>query len=302
MKSQPLFPGRPHRFSRRRLLKRSSAVLLAAGGWGALSPLLGQPQQRRFQVGACDWSIGKLADPAAFDVAREIGLDGVQVSLGTEQNGMHLRRAEVQQTYREAAKATGLKVASLAIGELNRVPFKRDPRNVQWVSDCIDVCTALDTRVILLAFFGDGDLKGDAAGTDEVVRRLRVVAPQAEKAGVILGLESWLSAEEHVAIIERVGSPAVQVYYDVANSEKMGYDIYREIRWLGKQRLICEFHAKENGFLLGQGRVDFSQVRAAMDDIEYAGWVQIEGAVPDGATMLPSYQANAKFLRKLFAV
>jgi sugar phosphate isomerase/epimerase len=151
--------------------------------------------------------------------------------------------------------------------------------------------------VILLAFFGKGDLKGDVSGTDEVVRRLKRVAPKAEKAGVLLGIESWLSAEEHVAIIERVGSPAVKVYYDVANSEKMGYDIYEEIRWLGQQKLICEFHAKENGFLLGQGRVDFKKVREAMDAIDYSGWVQIEGAVPEGAPMLPSYRSNQKFLR-----
>jgi sugar phosphate isomerase/epimerase len=92
----------------------------------------------------------------------------------------------------------------------------------------------------------------------------------------------------------------VQVYYDVANSEKMGYDIYREIRWLGARKLICEFHLKENGFLLGQGRVDFKKVREAMDEIGYSGWMQIEGAVPEGATMLPSYQLNCQFARGVF--
>ena len=44
-------------------------------------------------------------------------------------------------------------------------------------------------------------------------------------------------------ILNRVGSPAVKVYYDVANSHKQGYDIYKEIRMLGKN--ICEFHAKD---------------------------------------------------------
>jgi sugar phosphate isomerase/epimerase len=63
--------------------------------------------------------------------------------------------------------------------------------------------------------------------------------------------------------------------------------------------LICEFHAKENGSLLGQGKVDFRKVREAMDEIGYRGWVQIEGAVPPGAQMLPSYQANCKFMRKI---
>ena len=146
---------------------------------------------------------------------------------------------------------------------------------MQWVSDSIDVCKALGVRVVLLAFFSNDDLRDDPAGVDEVVRRLKAVAPKAEKAGVILGIESWLSADQHLEILERVGSKAVQVYYDVCNSTDRGYDIYKEIRKLGKR--ICEFHAKENGSLLGQGKVDFHKVRAALDDIGYRGWMQIEG-------------------------
>ena len=277
------------------------SIVAAVGLGSRLSPLLGATGRRRFRIGACDWSIGKMCEPAAFELAREIGLDGVQVSLGTEKNGMHLRQAEVQKAYREAAKAAGLEVASLAIGEMNNIPYKSDPRTIEWVSDSIDVCRAMGCRVVLLAFFSHGDLKGDAAGTGEVVRRLKEVAPKAEKAGVVLGIESWLSAEEHEDIIQRVGSSAVQVYYDVANSEKMGYDIYSEIRRLGKQKLICEFHAKENGSLLGQGKIDFKKVRKAMDEIGFSGWVQIEGAVPKDGAILPSYQANLRFLREMLA-
>ncbi len=134
-------------------------------------------------------------------------------------------------------------------------------------------------------------------GVDEVVRRLKAVAPKAEKAGVTLGIESWLSAEQHIEILERIGSPAVGVYYDVCNSNDMGYDIYAEIRKLGKR--ICEFHAKENGALLGHGKVDFHKVRAAMDDIDYHGWFQIEGAVPPGAQMLQSYKSNFAYLSEI---
>jgi sugar phosphate isomerase/epimerase len=57
---------------------------------------------------------------------------------------------------------------------------------------------------------------------------------------------------------------------------------------------------KETGSLLGQGKVDFQKVRQAMDEIGYAGWMQIEGAVPKGAKMLDSYKANQKFLRGIF--
>lgn len=274
---------------------------LVAGGLAfaaEFAPLLAAAEKRRFKIGACDWSIGKQADPAAFSVAKQIGLDGLQVSLGTLANDMHLRRAEVQRQYKAAAKASGVEIASLAIGELNNVPYKSDPRTIEWVSDSIDVCTALGVRVVLLAFFGKGDLRDDKPGVEEVVRRLKAVAPKAEKAGVILGIESWLSADAHVEILDRVGSKAVQVYYDVCNSNDRGYDIYKEIRQLGKR--ICEFHAKENGALLGQGKVDFQKVRAAMDDIGYSGWIQIEGAVPSGKVVLESYEANREFLRGVF--
>jgi L-ribulose-5-phosphate 3-epimerase len=262
------------------------------------APLLAAPGQRRFKIGACDWSIGKMCDPGAFELAKEIGLDGVQVSLGTVANNMQLRQPEVQRKYKEAAAQAGRQIASVAIGELNSIPYKSDPRTIEWVSDSIDVCRALGVRTVLLAFFSNDDLRGDKAGADEVVKRLKVVAPKAEKAGVALGIESWLSADQHLEILDRVGSKAVQVYYDVCNSNDMGYDIYKEIRQLGKR--ICEFHAKENGALLGQGKVDFQKVRAALDDIGYTGWIQIEGAVPDGKPMLESYQANCQFMRKIF--
>jgi len=288
----------PGRVSRRQWLLHGTATL---GLGSTLLPVFTANTPGRIRIGACDWSIGRMAQPSAFEVARDIGLDGVKVSLGTVKDGMQLRRPAVQRAYREAARASGLAVASLAIGELNNIPYKSDPRTTQWVSDSIDVCKALGCRVVLLAFFGNGDLNGDATGTSEVVRKLRDVAPKAETNGVVLGIESWLSAEEHEAIIQRVGSPAVQVYYDVANSEKMGYDIYSEIRRLGRQGLICEFHAKENGALLGHGRIDFRKVREAIDEIAYSGWIQIEGAVPEGSQMLPSYRANQAFLRTILS-
>jgi len=286
--------------TRRQMLARSTQTLAALAVSSPLAPLFAAPARRQFKIGACDWSIGKMCDPAAMAVAKEIGLDGVQVSLGTAKNNMHLRQGAVQQQYRDAVKATGAQVASLAIGELNDIPYKSDPRTIEWVGDCVDVCQAMGCRVMLLAFFGNGDLREDKKGTDEVVRRLKEVAPKAEKAGVILGVESWLSAKEHMDILQRVGSSAVQVYYDVCNSTDRGYDIYQEIRWLGKQKAICEFHAKENGSLLGHGNVDFPKVRAAMDDIGYRGWIQIEGAVPKDAPMLESYRKNLAFLRSLF--
>lgn len=190
-------------------------------------------------------------------------------------------------------------MGGLAIGELNNVPYKSDPRAEQWVFDSIDVAKKLDCSVILLAFFGKGDLKNDVDGTRETIRRLKKVVPKAEDNGIILGIESWLSAEEHMHILDSVNSPNLKIYYDVANSNHMGYNIFDEIRMLGKET-ICEFHAKENGHLLGQGKIDFREVHKAIVDIGYEGWIQIEGAVPGNAEMFDSYRSNNRYLRSIF--
>jgi sugar phosphate isomerase/epimerase len=281
--------------SRRHVLK-SSLGIIALNYINIFNAFGSNSNSNRFQVGACDWSIGQHSNIEAMSVAKKIGLDGVQVSLGTVKNNMHLRQIEIQKMYQEACKENNVAIAGIAIGELNSVPYKSDPRTDKWVSDSIDVAHALDCKVVLLAFFGKGDLKGDSVGTKNVIEKLKKAAPKAEEKGIILGIESWLNAEEHMHIINAVGSPNVKVYYDVANSNKMGYNIYEEIRWLGNKN-ICEFHAKENGFLLGEGRIDFKEVRNAIDDINYNGWVMIEGAVPKNASMFESYLKNNTYLR-----
>jgi sugar phosphate isomerase/epimerase len=284
----------------RRDLLRSAVALVGAGLSSGGSRREQAATRGRFSIGACDWSLGLRGRTDALSVAKTLGLDGVQVSMGNMENDLHLRRPEVQRAYRDAAAAHGIRVGGVALDLLNQVPYKSDPRAEQWVSDSIDCAHALDVRVVLLAFFERGDLRNDVDGQEEVIRRLRRVAPKAEERGVILGIESWLSAVDHMRILDAVRSPSVQVYYDVANSTQMGYDISAEIRELGRAR-ICEFHAKENGFLLGKGRIDFAAVRKAMDDIEYSGWIQIEGAVPKNQPMLDSYVENVRFMRAQFS-
>jgi L-ribulose-5-phosphate 3-epimerase len=294
MSQRPLSRCRPG-LQRRDFLRRAAAL----SGLAPLAGAVGANAAPRFSIGACDWSLGMRGQIGAFETARKLGLDGVQVSMGDADNDLHLRRKDVQQAYREAAAASGIRIGGLALDVMNRVPYKSDPRTVDWVRDSIGVARALGVRVILLAFFEQGDLRDDAAGQAEVVRRLKAVAPEAERSGVILGIESWLSAPEHLRLLDAVGSPGVQVYYDVANANHVGLDVPAEIRQLGRER-ICEFHAKENGSLLGQGRVDFAAVRRAMDEIGYTGWIQIEGAVPKGRAMFESYVENVRFARRYF--
>lgn len=256
--------------------------------------------KNRFKIGACDWSINQMAKVEAIEVGKNIGLDGIQISMGTLDNNMYLRVPKIQQHYKNACKEHGIEIGGLALGELNNIPYKSDPRAEQWVSDSINVAKAMGVKIVLLPFFHKGDLKDDLNGKQVTIKRLKKVMTKAEDNGIVFGIESWLDAEEHMHIINEVNSPNLKVYYDVANSHKMGYDIYKEIRSIGREH-ICEFHAKENGFLLGKGKIDFQEVRKAIDDIEYEGWIQIEGAVPKDADMLESYIQNNTFIRSIFS-
>jgi len=258
-------------------------------------------KKRNFKIGACDWSIGKSGDVGAFGIAKEIGLDGIMVNMGSESNQLKLRDLSVQQEYLKYSKETGIEISSIAIAELNNIPYKSDPRTEQWVWDSVDVAKNLSVPVVLLAFFGNNDLRNDAKGKQEVVRRLKRVAPHAEKKGIILGIESYLSADEQIDIIDQVGSKNIKVYYDFCNVTDAGLDTVKEFKKLGKER-ICELHMKENGFLLGSGVNDWKAIGQAIHETNYKGdgWMQIEGAIPKGADRVKSYQQNFQFLKNIF--
>jgi sugar phosphate isomerase/epimerase len=246
----------------------------------------------------CDWTIGKRSDPTAFALAKKIGLDGVQVDFGGgPDQDPPLFDPELQKRYPPEVESQQMRIASLAMGVLYVGAYKSDPQADRGVDKAIVVAQALRQRIILLAFFGNGDLKNDAAGTDATVSKLKNIAAKAEKARVTLGIESWLSAEELIAILDKVNSTAVQVYYDVENSHKMGYDIYKEIRTLGTR--ICQFHAKDYDDLYGKGSIDFAKVREAMDEIGYRGWLVMEGVkMPLGVE--ESCRYDAEYLRTVF--
>ncbi|WP_426292384.1 sugar phosphate isomerase/epimerase family protein [Dyadobacter endophyticus] len=285
----------------RRGMLKSSAMLLASTVFDRNDALnadrLAAP---KYQIGACDWSVGRQLNPEAFERAKQIGLHGIQVSYNTGKDEKGLSAPETLQVIRDASARTGVKVSSLAIGELNRVPYKSQPKTEEWVWNSVDAAKALGVKVILLAFFSEGDLRNDDAGKKAVIERLKKVAPHAEKQGITLGIESWLSGQEHLDIIHAVGSKAVKVYYDFRNSTDAGHDIFREIPMLGKD-LICEIHMKENGQRLGEGPLDWPRVAKAVKDIGYEGWMQIEGATPQGAEIIPCYQHNLQYLKGLFA-
>ena len=286
------------RITRRGFIKHSALSLAAAAI--ARDHLLAYARARgvKFKVGATDWNLRQEAKPEAVALARKLGFDGVQISLGVGRERLPLSDATTQKTYLAESKRADLPLASVCLNILHVNYLKSDPLGQRWVADAIPIARALGVKVILLPFFGRGALK-TAAEMDYVGDALREVAPAAEKAGVILGLEDTISARDNVRIMERSRSRAVLTYYDVGNSTLGGFNIIEEIRWLGRER-ICEVHLKDNPHYLGQGKIDFTAVVDALADIGFDGWAQLECDAPSGSVE-NDMRTNLQFIRGVIA-
>jgi len=260
---------------------------------GAASLAAAKP---RFKVGVTDWNLKLEGKPEAVALAKRLGFDGVQVSIGVGTERLPLSDPALQKQYLDASKREGLPLASVCLNVLHRNVLKSDPLGQRWVADSIPIARDLGVKVILLPFFGKGALQ-TTEEMDRVGDLLREAAPAAEKAGVILGLEDTISARDNVRIMERAKSPAVLTYYDVGNSTKNGFDVVEEIRWLGAPR-ICEVHLKDNPHFLGQGTIDFPAVVTALADIGFAQWAELETECPTGSVE-NDMKTNLAYVRRL---
>lgn len=286
---------------RRRHFVQSLATLPVLGAWNAH----GVPAQgggcQLTGIGACDWTLRQTANPASLDVAKEIGLDGVQVDFGhtpTANGSLPLHEPNLQDEFLAKSQATGIAIPSLALGVLNSIAYKSEASAEKWVLDSVPVAVKLKTPVVLLAFFSKGDLRQDEAGIAATVSRLKVLAPKAEAAGITYGIESWLKVDDLERILDSVKSSAIKVYYDVGNMQKESEDVHAAIRRLGRER-ICEVHAKDYDDLYGKGSMNFTRVKEALDEISYHGWMHIEGIkIPHG--VVQDMRFDLHHLRSIF--
>src|SRR5262249_47180917 len=118
-------------------------------------------------------------------------------------------------------------------------------------------------------------------------------------AGVILGIENYLNAEENARILDRVGHDSVKIYYDCYNSGgTKGYDVPGEIRLL-KDR-IAQFHFKNGRDFLETGKLRYEPIAAAIKATGYRGWIGLETSSPT-RNAVADVKRTAEYARKLFA-
>ncbi len=252
----------------------------------------------------CSIRDGLLGCPVleGFALAAELGFDGVEVCIGGDYAASLLWSSGGADQMRAAADAAGIATASRPPGAFaplhprGEAPAKRE-EGQRMLAQTIALCGPLGTQDILVPMFprdfgtwDDGQWSTFAAGLERL-------ADTAEAAGVTLAHETTMDAETLISLLDRIGSPAAGVYYDVANTTPFGFDAPTELRALGSR--VVMIHVKDTDQQhLGEGRVSFPDVKAAIADIGYDGWLVLE--TPCGDDPAAAAERHLAFTHTLY--
>jgi sugar phosphate isomerase/epimerase len=263
------------------------------------------------RVGMTDWNLGQRGDITKIALAREIGLDGIQVSVQYPTDGKTptLRDAKTQEAFKRAALENGVQICSLAIGNpgKSRLPMHTNPAFAILLVEAVEIAHNLGTNNILLPILGDSHIDMTSqAQVDTFVAMMKEVARYAEKYGVVVGLEDWISAEDNIKLMDAIGSDYVASYYDAHNIVSRVKDVYIEPKLLGKR--ISQIHVKSatpppdsRQLLLSTpgGRMDWPRMAKEFYDIGYRGWYVLETGSPT-KDIVADTRANIEYVKKTF--
>jgi len=300
--------------SRRAFVKQAA---IASAAWPAAAAAQSTPVQTNaarnpvpLRVGMTDWNLGQRGDITKIALAREIGLDGIQVSLQFPTDGKSptLRDPATQAAFKRAALDNGIQICSLAIGSPGkaRLPFHSNPASAILLAEAVEVARNLGTNNILLPILGDSHLDmTNQAQVDTFIGMMKELARYAEKYEVVIGLEDWLSAEDNLRLLDAIGSDYVGIYYDahniVARNARNGRtgDIYVEPKLLGAH--IHQVHVKNADKLLETpgGRIEWPRMAQEFYDIGYRGWYVLETGSPT-KDLIADTRANIEYVKKTF--
>jgi L-ribulose-5-phosphate 3-epimerase len=261
-------------------------------------PLLAQ-KPAGLKIGVMDTVFRMNGKPEAVALAKKLGLAGMQVTLGRSADGktLPLEDPAIQAAWRAASKEHGIPLNSTYIDMLHADCLKDNPNAPMWIRKGIAITKALNAPVLMLVFFGKCQVL-ERPELDRTIALIRELAPEAERAGVVLGFENTSSGADNRYALDQVKSKAFKVWYDIGNSTYNGYDVPAEIRALGRER-ICMFHIKDRGYL-GEGKVDVPAALRAIADIRFEGFGNLETPSPSGDVEADT-RRNTEYLRKVMS-
>lgn len=248
----------------------------------------------------------ELAFPERFQLARDVGFAGIEIGTVTDP-------AEAE-AIKDASAKTGLVIHSVMNAEHWRSPLSSaDPavvaKSVQGMETSLRNAKLWGAGVVLLvpAVVNAETGYQDAWTRSQKVIRERIL-PLATELQVVIGIEEvWnkflLSPLELNKYVDEFGSPWVRAYVDVGNMIFYGYP-QDWIRTVGKR--TARVHLKDflldrpNGKFfwknLGEGDIDWPEVRKALGEIGFDSWATVELQGGDAAYLKDVSQRVDRFL------
>jgi L-ribulose-5-phosphate 3-epimerase len=222
-----------------------------------------------------------------FRTLKELGYDGVELDSPGGQN---------KEEALAASKATGLPIH----GVVDSIHWKirlSDPDAAVREEGLKGLLTALreshacgGSAVLLVPGVVDAKTNHDDA-CSRSIEQIRKALPLAAELGVHILIENvWnkmfytedggtaQSAQKLVAYLDEIDSPWVGSYFDIGNHQRFSKPA-EWIRTLGKRivKLDCKDWGVKGGFgKIGEGDVDWPEVRKALVEIGYTGWATAE--------------------------
>jgi L-ribulose-5-phosphate 3-epimerase len=261
----------------------------------------------RYKIAVVDLMILKRQKLSAFQLTKDIGADGVEVDMGglgnRETFDNQLANDSIRAQFLNKAKELDLEIPSLAMTGFYAQSFAERPTAIRAVQDCINTMKQMNVKIAFLPLGIKGDLVKNPELRPAIVERLKVVGKMAEEAGVIIGIETSLSAAEEVQLLKDIGSPAIQIYFNFANPLQAGRNLYRELAILGKDR-ICQIHCtnKDSVWLQNDPQINMNRVKLTLNKIGWSGWLVIERSrdATDPRNVKRNFGANTAYMKSIF--
>jgi sugar phosphate isomerase/epimerase len=262
---------------------------------------------QRYKIAVCDWMILKRQKLGAFQLAKDIGADGVEVDMGglgeRETFDNQLADPVTRETFLNKSKELGIEISSIAMSGFYAQSFAERAGVDKMVKDCIETMKRMGVKVAFLPLGVKGDLVKYPELRPAIVERLKMVGAEAEGADVILGVETALDAKAEVKLLEDIDSPSVRSYFNFGNALQNGRDIYKELKILGRD-YICQIHCTdEDGvWLQNNPRIDMKKVKRTLDKMNWQGWLVIERSrdANDARNVKKNFGANVAYLKSVF--
>ena len=260
---------------------------------------------KRYPISASDWMLLKRQKLGAPQLAKDCGLDAVEVDMGPLGNRPtienYFRDDEFLQSYLAKARELDLAISSFAMSCFYGQPFADHPKADEFAAEWIALMPKLGTTHGFLPIITKHNPTTAPAIRANLVMHLKHLAPLAEKAGVTVGLNTQLTAADNNRLLDDVGSPNVKIAYNVGEAVDAKRDPYAELQTLGKDRIAQIIPTLSDGhWLKDDPRVDVPRLKGVLDELNWSGYLVLQRSRMKHKSVRENFSANAAYLNSIF--